>query len=86
MRNIEEREDIDEDNPPAGFSVSKCEDRLLWDRIRRAAKFSGRTVKEFCWMSIAGSANAREDDMIFAPNGEVIGDEIDLPRNGVSMN
>jgi hypothetical protein len=69
---------IDEENPPAGFNVSECKDRLLWDRVRRAAKFGGRTVREFCWMAIAGSVNAAEEDMIFGPNGELIGDKLAL--------
>jgi hypothetical protein len=71
-------EEMDVENLPAGFSVNKCEDRLLWDRVRRAAKFSGRTVREFCWHAIAGDVNMNEDDMIFDPNGEVIGDNLDL--------
>jgi hypothetical protein len=78
-------EEIDQENPPKSFSV-KCEDPL-WDRVRRAAKFSEfRSVKEYCWAVIATSVSAAEDDMIFGPDGEVIGDEFDLPRNGVSMN
>jgi hypothetical protein len=59
---------------------------LLWDRVRRCAKFDGKTVKELCWYAIADYVRcAQEDDMIFA-GGEVIGSKGDLPLNGVSMN
>jgi hypothetical protein len=68
---------IDEENPPKSFAV-KCEDRSLWHRIRRAAKFNHLTAKEFCWRAIAGSVGAAEDDMIFGPTGEIIGDKFEL--------
>ena len=76
MKNI--GQEIDEENPPTGFKINQCEDRLLWNRVRRAAKSGGRSVREFCWMAIAGSVQCAEDDMIFGPNGDVIGSELAL--------
>jgi hypothetical protein len=49
------------------------------DRVRRCAKFDGKTVQEICWYAIAEYVRcAEEDDMIFAPDGEVIGSKVEL--------
>lgn len=67
---------------PVNFEV----DTFVWDkralaRIERAAAFSGRTVKEAIWESVAGFVDCCEDDMIFCPKtGEPVGDECDFGK------
>ncbi len=72
---------IDEEKPPPGFAVTACEDRLIWDRVRRAAKFMGRSVREEAWQSIASGVNCAEEDMTLSPKtGKPIGDDVSLEQ------
>ena len=61
------RNDLDEENPPQGFSVSACADRTTWDRVERAARHDGLSVNEFVWQAIASCVNCAEQDMILSP-------------------
>lgn len=73
------------ENPLKHFNV-KFGDRSFHDRVRRCAKFDGKSVKRLCFDAIEDYVRCAEtDDMLFA-NGKVIGSKLDLPRNGVSMN
>ncbi len=66
-------DEIDQENPPPGFAVIACEDRLIWNRIRRAARFMGTSVREDVWQSIASLVNDAEEHMLLSPKtGEPI--------------
>jgi hypothetical protein len=58
---------LEEENAPAGFSVTLCEEPSIRKRIRRAAQFAGLSVKDFAWRALAASVNCCEDDMILSP-------------------
>lgn len=65
--------DMDGENPPPGFAVSACEDPLIWNRVCRAAKLNGRSVREFVWAAIASFVNSEEEGMLLSPKtGEPI--------------
>ena len=59
--------DVDEENTPPGFSVSPCADPATWDRVKRAAKHDGLSIKAFVWRAIASSVDCVEEDMILSP-------------------
>jgi hypothetical protein len=70
---------VDENELPAGFSVTACEDPLIWNRARRCAQFAGQSVKEFVWQSIASGVNCAEEDMVLSPKtGNLIGHDCEL--------
>jgi hypothetical protein len=62
------RNDVDEEKVPRGFSVSACADAATWDRVKRAAKHDGISIKDFVWQAIASSVNCAEGDMILNPS------------------
>jgi hypothetical protein len=71
--------DVDEKNTPRGFTVGACEDRLIWNRVRRCAEFAGQSVREFVWQSIASGVNCCEEDMVLSPKtGKLIGNDCEL--------
>ena len=68
-----------EEKAPAGFGVTLCEDRSTRERIRRAARFAGLSVKDFVWRALAGGVNCCEEDMILNPkNGRPLANDVEL--------
>ena len=68
-----------EQRAPAGFGVTLSEDPLFRKRIRRAARFTGFSVKDFAWRALAGSVNCCEDDMILSPKtGRPLANHVEL--------
>ena len=73
------RDRLCEEKAPAGFAVKLCQDRLVQKRIRRAARFTGYSVRDFVWRALAGSVNCCEDDMILNPrNGQPVANDVEL--------
>jgi hypothetical protein len=70
---------LEEENAPAGFSVTLCEEPSIRKRIRRAAQFAGLSVKDFAWRALAASVNCCEDDMILSPKtGRALAHNVEL--------
>jgi hypothetical protein len=67
------------DLAPAGFAVTLPDDPEIQKRIRRAAKFDGRTVKDYVWNCLSTSVDCLEDELLLSPRtGRPIAECIDL--------
>jgi hypothetical protein len=53
----------------------------LIKRIQRAAKFEQQSTRKFLTDALMGAIRCSEEEMIFSPSGEVIGDKADLPAD-----
>jgi hypothetical protein len=68
-----------EESAPAGFGVKLCQEPSIQQRIRRAARFAGFSVKDFVWRALASSVNCCEEDMILSPKtGQPLASDVEL--------
>jgi hypothetical protein len=73
------RDRLYEGSAPAGFAVTLCEEPSIRQRIHRAARFAGFSVKDFVWRALASSVNCCEDDMILSPKtGQPLASDVEL--------
>jgi hypothetical protein len=70
--------EMEEGSAPPDFQITLPRDKSLQERILRAAAVNETPIQNFAWQALACFIEGVEESYIFAADGSVAGDALDL--------